>query len=104
VLCFAPTLTLPPGRSTADVITDPGPMAWARGIGLNVCRKLIRFVREEVGSHTVVDPFCGMATLLWIAHQEGLSGIGVDLSSKRCRRAREGLTSKIRAAMARDGR
>lgn len=102
VLCFAPALTWPTGRSTADVITDPGPMAWARGIGLNVVRWLIRFVREEVGSHTVVDPFCGLGTLLWIAHQEGLAGIGVDLSPKRCRKAREGLSSKIRAALARN--
>jgi tRNA G10 N-methylase Trm11 len=36
----------------------------------------------------VVDPFCGLGTILAVANEHGLDAIGVELSSKRARKAR----------------
>jgi hypothetical protein len=100
LLCFAREHSLPMDRSTPDVLPDPGPSAWARGIGWNICHFVAGYVRDEVKSHTLVDPFCGLGTVLWVAHDLGLSAIGVDRSPKRCRLARDGLPPRLRGRLA----
>jgi tRNA G10 N-methylase Trm11 len=36
----------------------------------------------------VVDPFCGVGTVLAVANETGLDAIGVELNRKRARKAR----------------
>jgi len=88
LLCFSRGLNAHPGRSTADVLPDLGEMTWARAIGLKACEVACRFVRDHTSTPTVVDPFCGVGTVLAMANQMGLHAVGVDLSLKRVRRAR----------------
>ena len=88
LLCFAPTLRLEPGQSTADVLPETGHMTWARAMGLNACEVACRFIRERTSTRTVVDPFCGVGTALAVANRMGLDAIGVELNRKRAEKAR----------------
>lgn len=72
-----------------DVITDPGPAPWVRAMGVRAAGHAVRFVRDHLGARTVLDPFCGVGTVLAAANAAGLDAVGVDLSRKRCERARE---------------
>jgi hypothetical protein len=87
LLCLSRARRLPPGRATADVLPGLGAMPWARAMGVDVCRAVVRFLRAE-GVATVVDPFCGVGTILAAANEAGLAAIGVELSRKRAARAR----------------
>jgi hypothetical protein len=76
------------GRSTADVLPDPGFMPGTKSMGVNACREACRFVRTETRTQTIVDPFCGWGTVLAVANTLGFDAVGVDLSARMCRRAR----------------
>lgn len=89
VLCFSRGLRLPPGRSTADVLPGLGTMPWSRAMGVDVCRAVARFVVDHTACRTIVDPFCGLGTMLAAANEAGLDAIGVELSNKRAEKARE---------------
>ena len=71
-----------------DVLPDAGETSWSRGMGLEACRVACRYVRDEAGARVVVDPFCGMGSMLAAANAHGLDAIGVELSRKRASRAR----------------
>lgn len=71
---------------TPDVF-DRGSMVWPRAIGLDACILGIEFLKNN-GVECVIDPFCGHGTVLAVANSLGMKAIGVDLSSKRCRKAR----------------
>jgi hypothetical protein len=88
LLCFSRGQRAEIARSTADVITDPGPSTWTRGMGTRVCLAVCRFVLEHTATRTIVDPFCGHGTVLAAANALGLDAVGVDLGPKRARRAR----------------
>ncbi len=88
LLCFSSGLSALPGRGTADVLPDAGAMTWVRAIGLAACRAACRFVLEETPTRTVVDPFCGVGTVLAVANELGLDAIGIELNQKRARKAR----------------
>jgi hypothetical protein len=77
-----------PGRTTADVLPDAGFMPGKKSMGVNACLDACRFVQRETGSRIIVDPFCGFGTVLAVANQLGFEAIGVDASSRMCRRAR----------------
>jgi tRNA G10 N-methylase Trm11 len=47
-----------------------------------------RFLLSDTGCRTVVDPFCGVGTMLAVANAHGLGAVGVELSPKRAERAR----------------
>ena len=63
-------------------------MAWPRGMGLNACALACRYVPEQTATRTVVDPFCGLGTVLAVANALGLDAEGVELNRKRAARAR----------------
>jgi hypothetical protein len=63
-------------------------MTWSRAMGLAAARLVVRFIRTQTRSHTVVDPFCGHGTALAAANEAGLHAVGVELGAKRARRAR----------------
>jgi hypothetical protein len=88
LLAFSRALQVSPGRSTADVLPSLGAMTWSRAMGVAACEAAARFIAEQTACRTIVDPFCGVGTMLAVANAHGLDAIGVELSKKRARRAR----------------
>lgn len=74
-------------ESTPDVLPALGHMSWSRAMGTDVCEAAIAAV-AAFGVRVVVDPFCGYGSILAAANAHGLDAIGVELSKKRARRAR----------------
>lgn len=89
LLCFSRELLLEPARSSADVIERLGEMPWARAMGVEACEAVARFLTKHTACTTVLDPFCGLGTMLGVANLHGLDAIGVELSPKRAARARD---------------
>ena len=87
LICASRARRLSPGASTADVLPALGEMSWSRAMGRDACDAAVRFV-ASTGARTVVDPFCGLGSVLASANAHGLSAIGVELSRRRARRAR----------------
>ena len=87
LMCFSKSLRLTAAQSSADVIPELGEMPWARAMGTRACAEACRFLLKHTQCRSVVDPFCGMGTLLAVANQTGLDAIGIELSPKRARRA-----------------
>ena len=83
-----PTHQPGPARATADVIADAGFTPGRKAMGVNAVVEACRFILAETPTRTVVDPFCGWGTVLAVANAMGLAAIGVDLSTRMCRRAR----------------
>ncbi len=88
LLCFSRTLRLDPGRSTEDVIPRLGEMTWPRAMGVAACEATCRFLIKDTACRTVLDPFCGVGTMLAVANAHGMDAVGVELSAKRAARAR----------------
>lgn len=86
LLAFSRELRVEPGDSTADVLPRLGEMPWARAMGVEACEAAVTFVKNH-GARCVVDPFCGLGTVLAVANQHGLDAIGVELSRKRAEKA-----------------
>lgn len=87
LLCFSRGLRLEKGQATPDVIPRLGEMPWARAMGVDACEAVASFLLSFTSCRTVVDPFCGLGTMLAVANRRGLDAIGVELSPKRARRA-----------------
>ncbi len=76
-----------------DVIADAGEQKWVRAMGVRAAGHAVRFARDTVGAvlgarPTVVDPFCGVGTVLAAANALGLDAIGVEKNRKRAEQAR----------------
>jgi hypothetical protein len=89
MLCFSRSLRLAPGQAAADVLPQLGAMTWARAMGMDACDAIARFVLAHTACRTIVDPFCGVGTMLAVANAHGLDAVGVELSPRRARRARQ---------------
>lgn len=72
-----------------DVIDDAGESKWVRAMGVRAAAHAARFAKEQVGARMVLDPFCGVGTVLAVANAVGLDAIGVELNRKRCEQSRE---------------
>lgn len=70
-----------------DVITDAGPQLWVRAMGLRAAAHAVRFARDQACAQVILDPFCGVGTVLAVANACGLEAIGVEKSRKRCEKA-----------------
>jgi hypothetical protein len=88
LLALSRGLRLPPGRSTPDVLPRLGEMTWARAMGREACEAVARFLVADTRCRVVVDPFCGLGTMLAVANAHGLDALGVERSPKRAERAR----------------
>ncbi|MCA9630378.1 MAG: SAM-dependent methyltransferase [Myxococcales bacterium] len=88
VLCFSRLMRLPSSASSPDVLPSLGQMPWSRAMGVEVCDFVCRFLQAHTSTRTVVDPFCGQGTVLAVANRHGLDAVGVELSRKRAKRAR----------------
>ena len=75
-------------RPGPDVLPSAGASSWSKAMGREACRVACRFLVEEIGAKTLVDPFCGRGSVLAVAETFGLDTIGIDISAKRCRAAR----------------
>ena len=88
LLGFSQSIRPDPGKSTADVVPRLGAMPWSRAMGVEACHVACRWLLTHTGCRTVVDPFCGLGTVLAVAEELGMNAIGVELSAKRAERAR----------------
>ncbi|HEX3595103.1 MAG TPA: hypothetical protein VHU80_08380 [Polyangiaceae bacterium] len=86
--CFSRRLRLTPAQASPDVLPRLGEMTWSRAMGLEACDAVCRFLLAHTSCRTVVDPFCGVGTMLATANAHGMGAIGVELSRKRAARAR----------------
>lgn len=87
MLCFSPQLRPPLEFSSADIVPERGRTSWSRGLGLEVCRFICRYLLKCTPTRRLVAPFCGQGLLLAVANQLGLDAVGIELSPKRARRA-----------------
>lgn len=93
LLAFSRRLRLDVAKSTPDVLPTLGKMTWARAMGLDACHAACDFVLSQTSCRVVVDPFCGLGSVLAVANAKGLDAIGVELSRKRAEKA-QALTLK----------
>lgn len=71
-----------------DIITDAGRQPWVRAMGIRAAAHAVRFARDVAGAKTILDPFCGVGTVLAVANALGLDAIGVEKSRKRAEQSR----------------
>jgi len=71
-----------------DVVVDAGRLTWVRAMGTRAAAHAVRFARDHVKAKIILDPFCGVGTVLAVANGLGLAAIGVEQSRKRCELAR----------------
>jgi hypothetical protein len=88
LLCFSRELMLSKQQASADVLPRLGAMTWARAMGVAACEATCAFLLAHTACRTVVDPFCGVGSMLAVANAYGMDAIGVELSPKRAARAR----------------
>ena len=88
LLCFSKSKRLEKGQSSPDVLPRLGEMTWARAMGVEACEAVLQFLTTHTGCDTVVDPFCGLGTMLAVANRHGLHSVGVELSAKRAEKAK----------------
>jgi len=81
-------LRVSPGRSTADVLPALGAMSWSRAMGMAACEAAVEFVATSTACRTIVDPFCGLGSVLVAANARDLDAIGVERSRRRAAKAR----------------
>lgn len=86
--CFSRGLRLEPRSSSPDVLPRLGDMPWPRAMGTEACLASCRFLLAHTACRSVVDPFCGVGTLLAVANALGLDAVGVEKSPKRAEKAR----------------
>jgi hypothetical protein len=87
LICVSRSRRVAPGASTADVLPALGEMTWSRAMGGAACEVAVRFA-ASIGARTVVDPFCGLGSVLAVANAHGLDAVGVELSKRRAKKAR----------------
>ena len=88
LLCVSRELRDPAERGTPDVLPTLGRMTWPRAIGLDAARTAVAWLRDHANVRTIVDPFCGVGTVLAVANEAGLAAIGVEINPGRAERAR----------------
>jgi hypothetical protein len=88
LLCASRALRLSPGASTPDVLPELGAMTWSRAMGAAACDAAVVFA-ASIGARVIVDPFCGLGSVLAAANAHGLDSIGVELSRRRAAKARK---------------
>ncbi|MEI7552349.1 MAG: DNA methyltransferase [Verrucomicrobiota bacterium] len=72
-----------------DIITDAGRQPWVRAMGIRAAAHAVRFARDQAAAKTILDPFCGVGTVLAVANALGLDAVGVERSRKRSEQARQ---------------
>lgn len=86
--CGCPPVSHRPSSFAIPDIFPRGEMLWVRGIGLDCCYAGAAFLRDIGHAKRVIDPFAGVGTVLAMANALGMDALGVEISGKRCRKAR----------------
>jgi hypothetical protein len=86
-LCFSRQRRIAAGDSTPDVLPSLGAMSWSRAMGGAACEMAVKFA-ASIGARAIVDPFCGVGSVLAVANAHGLDAIGVEISRRRAAKAR----------------
>lgn len=89
IICFSKNLKLDTAKSTPDVIAHVGEKIWERGMGVEACMMIAKFLSEQVNPEVVINPFCGMGSLVSVLEAYQLNSIGIERSRKRADKARE---------------
>ncbi len=89
IVCFSKKFTVDVAKSTPDVLLHIGEKTWQRGMGLGAALMIARFMKEEVGTKTLVNPFCGEGSMLVAANAYQMDSVGVERSLKRAEKARK---------------
>lgn len=80
---------IPALRSASpDVLPGAGKKSWTRGMGSAACEAACNYLRKHSDTRLIVDPFCGRGSVLGVASKMGFDVLGVEISAKRCRKAR----------------
>jgi len=87
MLCFSKNFRPDLSKSTADVLPDIGEKTWERGMGLEACLSIAKFLKEQTQTKTIVHPFCGEGSMLAAAEVYDLNAIGIERSPKRAEKA-----------------
>lgn len=87
LLCYSRGVRDRGARAYPDVLPDTGVMTWSQAMGVSACRLACEYVRSHTATRTIVDPFCGLGSVLAVANSLGLDAIGVEIVKKRARRA-----------------
>lgn len=88
ILCFSKNLRLEPGKSLPDVLPDLGEKTWQRGMGLDACLMIAKFLKEQTPTEVLIHPFCGEGSMIAVANHFGIKTIGIERSPKRAEKAR----------------
>jgi hypothetical protein len=89
ILCFSKGVRLlDMSKSTPDVIGDLGEKTWVRGMGLENCLMISKFIASHTNTKTIVHPFCGEGSILAAANIVKLKALGIERSPKRADKAR----------------
>jgi hypothetical protein len=88
VLCFSRGVRVPKNFGSPDVLPSAGDKTWERGMGLEACMLIAKFIAEQTSTKTLVNPFCGQGSMLAAAEAWGLSAVGIERSPKRAALAR----------------
>jgi hypothetical protein len=96
LLCYSRGVRDSGGRAQPDVLAATGEMTWSQAMGVEACRVACETVISHTTTRTIVDPFCGLGSVLAVANAFGLDAIGIEIVRKRARKART-LTLSVRA-------
>jgi hypothetical protein len=88
LLCYSRRVRDRAARAYPDVLPATGLMTWSQAMGVEACRMACGYVLSHTNTRSVVDPFCGLGTVLAVANGMGLDAIGVEIVARRARRAR----------------
>jgi hypothetical protein len=88
MLCYAQSKVFSLHAPGPDVLPDTGEMSFSRATGVYASNVACTYLKASTHTHTIVDPFCGEGTILAAANKHGFNAIGVELSEKRCAKAR----------------
>lgn len=87
LLCYSRGVRDRAAQAYPDVLPSAGLMTWSQAMGIEACRLACGYVLSHTRTRTVVDPFCGLGTVLAVANACGLDALGVELVKKRARKA-----------------
>lgn len=76
------------GTATPDVVFS-GKMLYKNAMGFNAVELCINFLKSKKIKDVVVDPFCGMGSVLKIANTLGYDSLGVDILEKQVTEAKK---------------
>lgn len=85
---FAFSKKIKTSKPTPDVI-ECGKMLYKNAMGFNAVKCCIDYLNAKKVDGVIVDPFCGMGSVLKISNELGFDAIGVDILQEMVDKSRE---------------